>query len=1655
MKSKRLLLLLLMALLVPWAAQARETLTVCNGTETNEYLPVYGYYVDTQGTTSEFIIPANTEGMSDMEGGTISKLTFYISNSPASWANPTIQLYLGEVEGTTLSSVNGPSNFTVVKTMEWSNQQSTIEVEFDVPYTYGGGNLLIGTYVASRGNYKHTYFFGVSAPSGSGYCHYSSYNASQSFLPKTTFTYEPASTGCPNPKTFVASDVTAHSATMTWTMEDETGNYQFNLEYKKTTEETWTRIGLGNTRTYPLTGLEAETEYQVRIQTVCEPENIYWKNLNPNLITEVACPAPTNLDVTDGSITAHEATATWEGTSESYVVMIGQENLAIRADFEDQAIPADFTSTTDYPFTVVANTHSGSYCAKSGNGGVDESTSDMVLEVTLSADMTLTFSAKVSSEGSWDKAYFSIDGTNKINGISGTGSWIDYSYPLTAGTHTLRWYYTKDTSTASNDDCFYVDDIVISAGVASWTEYTTTNQTYPFTNLTPNRSYLVKVKGNCGDEGYSQETTPVSFTTLPSCFAPTGLAMVEGYPTAHEVSFTWDYEDGEVFQFALVPGNVTDPSEVNFNTTWNAGDNFPMWNTLSADTDWSFFLRKNCDGDFSDPVYVNFHTLVACPAPTGFAVMPNSITAHTADLTWQGSSNVYYVTYGAMNTTGTVLSTGFEDNTIPTTMTNTTNYPWTVTAGGANESGYCAIPGNAGVNSSSSDLTFVVTGPGTVSFMAKVSSESGYDYGRFLIDGSQKVNISGTQAQVWTAYEFELTAGTHTLIWRYYKDSSGQNGSDLFYVDDINVTGLKVGEWQTEEATEVPFTLENLLAETPYQVTMYGDCGNEGTSTAVGPISFTTDVACHAPTALTHANVKSNQADLSWTNGGAENWVVAYKKTADENYTEKNVTTADVTIDGNKVTYTLTGLAEETAYTVKVRDNCEASNPGDGTSAWTATTSFTTIAACAAMDPVVSDITHYTATVNWTGESADGFTVNYRTAAGIDVQFFEGFEDATEFENWNAFGNANTTNNYFGRQTSAKKTDDYGFSFNSWSSASDYNQYLVSPELTVSGIMTFQYKCSSSNSDGESFRVGLSSTDTELESFTWGDVTTTEDTDWHEYTYNIPSGTKYLCINYCTNSCQYCLYIDDLSIGTPYGFGQWMGGETVTENTANLEDLTPGQKYDLQVIPNCDPMLASEIQQFTTASPNDKWFITEGNWGTAANWEPEGVPTIEQTVELRANVTITGEATAKTIDQSTYAITIEDRGKLKTNSSVNATVKKNINAWTVEGSDTEKPNGYYLIANPITSNYAPTEENGFLVGNYDLYNWSYDAYDGNEWRNYKDNAFTYLNSATYTSYGYLYANEAGTTLTFNGNIKAANATNYSKSCTVPASGSYDFPGVYLLGNGFVCDAYLAASSATGNGLPCYKMNEAGDGFTAVPAGTAIDPMEGVFFVASNEEGGFSGYVYVTTTAPQVAVAPGELDVVVSQGRGVKDNAIIVFGDNQKLGKFSFREGSSKIYIPMEGKDYAVVNAGNVGEMPVSFEAEHNGSYTLSFNSKEVSFSYLHLIDNLTGADVDLLANPSYSFDARTTDYASRFRLVFSTGSSATGDNFGFINAMGNLCIFGIDGTATVQVVDVTGRMLSSETFSGSYERKLNVAPGVYMIRLINGNDVKVQKMIVK
>ena len=54
-----------------------------------------------------------------------------------------------------------------------------------------------------------------------------------------------------------------------------------------------------------------------------------------------------------------------------------------------------------------------------------------------------------------------------------------------------------------------------------------------------------------------------------------------------------------------------------------------------------------------------------------------------------------------------------------------------------------------------------------------------------------------------------------------------------------------------------------------------------------------------------------------------------------------------------------------------------------------------------------------------------------------------------------------------------------------------------------------------------------------------------------------------------------------------------------------------------------------------------------------------------------------------------------------------------------------------------------------------------------------------------------------------------------------------------------------------------------------------------------------------------------------------------------------------------------------------------------------------------------------------------------------------------------EGNAIVQVIDVNGRIISTEAINGCANVNVNAAKGVYMLRLINNDNVKTQKVVVR
>ena len=364
-----------------------------------------------------------------------------------------------------------------------------------------------------------------------------------------------------------------------------------------------------------------------------------------------------------------------------------------------------------------------------------------------------------------------------------------------------------------------------------------------------------------------------------------------------------------------------------------------------------------------------------------------------------------------------------------------------------------------------------------------------------------------------------------------------------------------------------------------------------------------------------------------------------------------------------------------------------------------------------------------------------------------------------------------------------------------------------------------------------------------------------------------------------------------------------------------------------------------------------------------------------------------------------------------------------------------------FIASPLEVTTAPTMvENMITTTEYDLYQFNQSANDG-EWQNYKANNFNLLNG-----HGYLYASTDDVNIIFKGDFNE----NDTKEIALAYDANATFAGWNLVGNPFPVSAYANRSY--------YVMNEDGTAIepVAVSMETAIPACTGVMVKA--DAAGES--VTFSKMAPEAAVNQGVLQIAVAQantrGNAVEDKVIVSFNAKDHLEKFVFNKDNAQISIPQGGKDLAIACAERVGEVPLNFKASRNGQYTLSVNLEDMEMDYLHLIDNMTGADIDLLATLSYTFNAKTTDYASRFRLVFSASGDAYGDNEVFAYFRDGEIIIRADVcNASLQVVDVTGRVVVSRKGDAINRVSTNgMAPGVYVLRLVDGNDVRTQKIVI-
>lgn len=426
--------------------------------------------------------------------------------------------------------------------------------------------------------------------------------------------------------------------------------------------------------------------------------------------------------------------------------------------------------------------------------------------------------------------------------------------------------------------------------------------------------------------------------------------------------------------------------------------------------------------------------------------------------------------------------------------------------------------------------------------------------------------------------------------------------------------------------------------------------------------------------------------------------------------------------------------------------------------------------------------------------------------------------------------------------------------------------------------------------------------------------------------------------------------------------------------------------------------------------------------------------------QLKGNIVINGCVTMENIAcHNKFSITIEDGGQLITNTTVPVTVKKSIKAYSNDP-ESKVADGWNFIASPVSESIVPSEENHLLLNSYDLFRLNSKTM---VWENFKNTAehadFTELVNGA----AYLYANSKNNTLLFQGDI-----VTYDPDNRIQLKEGWN-----LIGNPYTFDVYV--------NQPYYMITkEQSSKLTPVmDSKQVVKPCMGILVQCTDPE----AFVTFTKEPALDADNGGNLEVVLSKNQVAKngseaqiiDCATVSFNSNSNLGKFIFGQQNASISLFKDGSEYVIASSEKRGEMPLNFKAAEDGEYVLTVNAEDAEMSYLHLVDNLTGMDVDLLQTSSYRFEASKSDYASRFRLVFSANDNDadSDEQFAFINN-GDIVVAN-EGEATLQVVDLLGRVVEAQAIHGSARVSNNVAPGAYVLRLIQGGIVRNQKIIIK
>ncbi|MEJ5302013.1 MAG: fibronectin type III domain-containing protein [Bacteroidales bacterium] len=424
---------------------------------------------------------------------------------------------------------------------------------------------------------------------------------------------------CPAPSALTASNITTNSADLGWTENGSATTWDIEYGLQGFTQGTGTTISGVTSNPYTLTGLAANSAYDFYVRadcgsgnystwigpqsftTLCNPSSIpftenFTSNSFPMCWSQTYSGGVTSnrwsvSNTTNAGGTANEMQATYvnaTGTSRLITPALNTTgltsiDLSFKTFFDDYGpgvtgkiqTSTDLNTWTDVP----------GWSITSGGGDVGPTTVNMTINQDLNSPTTYIAWTLVGDHYQFD--YWYVDDVSIIETPSCPAPSALTASNVTTNSTDLGW--TENGSATTWD---------IEYGPQGFTQGTgttisgVTSNPYTLTGLIANTAYGFYVRANCGGGDYSTWAGPQSFTTPPSCPAPSALTTSNITANSAQLGWTengsattWDIEYGPQ---GFTQGTGTTISGVTSNPYTLTG--------LSPTTTYSFYVRSDCGG---------------------------------------------------------------------------------------------------------------------------------------------------------------------------------------------------------------------------------------------------------------------------------------------------------------------------------------------------------------------------------------------------------------------------------------------------------------------------------------------------------------------------------------------------------------------------------------------------------------------------------------------------------------------------------------------------------------------------------------------------------------------------------------------------------------------------------------------------------------------------------------------------------------------------------------------------------------------------------------------------------------------------------------------------------------------------------------------------